>query len=118
MTTEPKPGTEANEAGSELECPKCGLLNPPRSRHCESCGAHLVVRCQSCGHRNERAASHCAKCGHRLHRSVWRRWRKRMFLKNYEFAPWHVGLLIVFVALVFYVVVKIAEFNFSSVFRP
>src|SRR5213083_456399 len=114
MTTVPKNNNATDEAanGKELECSKCGLLNPAHAHHCKNCGAHLVVRCHNCGQRNERTAAHCAHCGHRMHRSLWRKWHKRMFLKNYEFAPWHAVALVLFVALAFYVIVRIAESKF------
>jgi hypothetical protein len=76
----------------------------------------LVVRCHGCGKRAPRAETHCPHCGQRLHRSLWRKWRKKMFLKNYGLAPWHVGLLVVVVALVFYLIVKVAEIKLHWLF--
>lgn len=118
MTTGPSHDQAGNtaEAGQGLECPKCGRLTPPDARHCPECGAHLVVRCQRCGQRAPRALARCPHCGQRLHRSLWRKWRKKLFLRNYRLAPWQLGLLIVVAALVFYLIVKVAEIDLPVLF--
>lgn len=115
-TREPNPPPDDNVQRGELECPKCGENNPPGARHCGRGGAHLFVRCQACGRRTARAASHCAHCGHRLHRSFWRKWQRRLFRRNSRVAPWQVALLAVVVPVVFYLIVKIAEFSLAPLF--
>lgn len=46
-----------------MRCPACSTENPVGNRHCESCGARLVVPCARCGHRNSPSAHFCGSCG-------------------------------------------------------
>lgn len=111
--TENDPPARAAETGPSAEtgvvCAKCAQLNPNGRKICESCGAHLFVTCQHCGHRNQRIAPQCSHCGTRLHRSFWRRWRKKLFTDRGRLKPIHL-LMMLFVALAAYVIiVKLAN---------
>src|SRR5262252_5352177 len=46
-----------------MHCPACMADNPVENRHCQSCGAPLVVTCPKCGLRNSASARFCGSCG-------------------------------------------------------
>src|SRR5690348_1701503 len=96
MTSKSKPA---------VRCAKCGEVNPPGTNLCVKCGARTYISCHHCGHSNERSAKQCSKCGHRLHRSLWRRWRKRLFGEHPKITPVQIILLIVFVAVAYKVII-------------
>ena len=97
-----------------VACHKCEHLNPVGSRCCSLCGDHLYVTCHSCGHTNERARSRCPECGHRLHRSLWRKLRRKLLPRNTKVKPWEVGLLVVAVYVTYKLIVKLSELSFTA----
>jgi predicted amidophosphoribosyltransferase len=104
-----RPADTGSSAETGVVCAKCAQLNPNGRKICESCGAHLFVTCQTCGHRNQRVAPQCSHCGTRLHRSVWRRWRKKLLTERGLLKPLQL-LLILLVALAAYlIIVKLAN---------
>ncbi|MEM1074756.1 MAG: adenylate/guanylate cyclase domain-containing protein [Pseudomonadota bacterium] len=46
-----------------MECLKCGSVNRPGRRFCNSCGAALPVECSHCGFHNDPDDSFCGGCG-------------------------------------------------------
>jgi predicted amidophosphoribosyltransferase len=109
--TEPKVESESGETKFKQGtlCAKCDHMNPGGSNVCHVCGAHLYVSCHHCGHRNQRVMSHCAHCGERLHRSLLRRWHRKLFPKHSSLKLWHVLLLIVTVAIAYRIILKLAN---------
>lgn len=101
---------------STVRCAKCEYLNPHGSNVCGRCRAHLYVNCHHCGHRNQRAFALCAHCGQHLHRSLWRRWRKKLLPDDRLVKPWQVGLLILAVLLAYKIIVKVAEMQAPNTF--
>jgi hypothetical protein len=93
----------------EVTCAKCEHVNPPGARRCVRCGEHLFISCHRCGEKNERFRTRCASCGQRLHRSVWRRWRKKLFPERMKIKPFEIVLLIVAVIVTYKVIIKLAE---------
>ena len=102
MTTKTKPG---------VVCAKCGELNPPGKNTCSRCGARTYISCPHCGHANERAKTVCGECGRRLHRSPWRRWRKRLFGQRPKITPFQILLLLFFVLLAYKTIIFFAEYR-------
>ncbi len=100
-----------SKAERGLPCAKCRRLNAAAAKVCQYCGAHLFVTCPDCGHRNERALARCGSCGRRLHRSWWRRFRKRLFLKSQNVTPLQLALLVLGVLAAFGLIVLLAEFR-------
>ena len=49
-----------------MKCPRCERANPPSSKFCLECGAHLAARCPSCGTELPARARFCNECGHAL----------------------------------------------------
>lgn len=48
------------------QCGVCGLVNPPSSHNCQSCGYHLEVECPKCKNTCPSRVYICAKCGFAL----------------------------------------------------
>ncbi|MEK7685578.1 MAG: zinc ribbon domain-containing protein [Verrucomicrobiota bacterium] len=94
-----------------LVCAKCHRLNAAGGKVCKHCGAHLFVTCPDCGHRNERVMARCGSCGRRLHRSWWRRLKKRLFLKSQNVTPLQLALLVLGVLVGFAFIVFLLEFK-------
>jgi hypothetical protein len=47
-------------------CPRCGRVNPERSRECVDCSAALTVECPGCRRICWAGADRCAECGREL----------------------------------------------------
>jgi Double zinc ribbon len=114
MTTMPpnqdsRQGPTAGHQG--VLCTKCDHLNAAHLDICERCGSHLYVACPRCGRRHRRVSSRCTDCGARLHRSVWRRWRRWISKRRSKITPAHIGLAIVLAYAVYRVIVKLAEYS-------
>ncbi len=109
--TEPPPPTESPSHSSrpEVVCAKCHAANPHGANTCGACGAHLYVSCHHCGHRNERHHLRCTSCGLRLHRTFWRRVRKKVFPDAGMVRPQHVVLLVVMVLAGFLLILLIVD---------
>ncbi len=90
-------------------CAKCDHLNPPGSKVCGECGAHLFVACHYCGHKNRRVDAVCSQCGHHLHRSMWRRLQRKILGQNSKILVIE-GVLLVLVVLIGYkLIVNLVE---------
>ena len=85
-------------------CPKCKHDNSAEADQCAACGAHLYVDCRRCGHRNLRALSKCSECGRRLHRSLWRRLRSRVYIKGKRIGALEVVLFLIALLIVYHYV--------------
>jgi len=98
----------------EIACAKCGHLNLARTNSCAQCSARLYILCHHCGHSNERAADRCLECDRRLHRSSWRKLRKRIFGSRSKVSPFQILLLIFFVLMAYKVIVYVAEYRMPA----
>ena len=65
-----------------LLCPKCSHLNPGGLKQCEYCNSQLFVKCKKCGAKMQRGISKCAECRHRIHKSPFRKLKRRMFRRS------------------------------------
>jgi serine/threonine-protein kinase len=54
---------EPEEAGPDITCPKCQVVNGNQVRFCKYCGARLKVDCTLCHIENRVDATHCIRCG-------------------------------------------------------
>lgn len=57
--TLPSPPAEVDT----IECPKCGVVNPPQMRFCLNCSRRLKVDCTLCHTENRVDTKKCIKCG-------------------------------------------------------
>src|ERR1700736_1929487 len=48
---------------AEINCPQCGVANPPAARFCMACGAPLARSCPTCGAEAPAGARFCMACG-------------------------------------------------------
>ncbi len=112
--------TKSSESGEDdlnkparpgVQCHKCGAHNRPAGNRCDACGAHLWIACHHCGHRNVRSAACCGECGRRLHQSLAKRWKKKLFKGNQRIPPWQIILLVLAVWLVYRLIVFLATFR-------
>ena len=92
MSREEQPGVEGKKAKTAV-CAKCGHENIGRSR-CEKCGAGLFIVCPDCHHRNSRSLTDCAECGRRLHKSWWRKLKRKLVGKGDEVTPFLMLLIV------------------------
>jgi hypothetical protein len=97
-------------------CAKCDHLNPPGSKVCEECGARLFVACHYCGHKNRRVDAACAQCGHHLHRSVWRRWQRKILGQNVKLLVIEAILFVILVVIGFKLIIHFVESPAASGF--
>ena len=49
-----------------MQCPSCGVDNPPDNRFCEQCGVAIESRCPQCGGALRPGTRFCGGCGHPL----------------------------------------------------
>ncbi len=49
-----------------MQCPSCGMSNPPHGLFCGYCGAPLPRRCPKCGGENPQNVLFCGHCGNAL----------------------------------------------------
>ena len=61
-----------------MNCPTCGIENPPDAEFCGNCGVPLAIQpeepegiiyCTSCGTKNSTASRNCSECGNELRHS-------------------------------------------------
>jgi hypothetical protein len=45
-----------------IDCPSCGIENPPQARKCMNCGLSLGHVCPACNHHNPPRADYCLEC--------------------------------------------------------
>ena len=97
-----------------VTCAKCHHVNLSTVKACESCGSRLFITCHHCGRRNDRVAPACSHCGHSFRRSAWRRlWKKLAPAGRRRLTVFQGMLLVLAVWVVYEVIVRLAEFNFS-----
>ncbi len=116
MTAEPdqQPAKKPARPEALVPCAKCEEMNPGGSSRCGFCGAHLYVSCHHCGHSNQRVFSRCTHCGERLHRSLWRRWRKKLFPDRSKLTPFQLLALIIGVVVTYLIILKLTNLTPSS----
>jgi hypothetical protein len=83
-------------------CSKCGTRNDPDRKYCDACAAHLYVTCPSCRGTNDRANSRCHLCGSALHRSAWRRLRRKLLSRHGRMAAYQVLLFVLAIGLLWW----------------
>ena len=101
----------AEQTDRGVLCAKCEHINPRKLSSCERCSAHLYVTCVDCGHRNERGFTRCKECGRRLHRRLGERLVRRIVGPNFAIKPLHVLIFCAGIALVFGVIVFVANIH-------
>ncbi len=113
--TSPKHSSNPQPAqGERVVCAKCEQVAPAGTSRCPECGAHLYVNCHYCGQRNQRIEETCRHCHERLHRTRSRRWLKKLLPEHTKVKPAYILLLILAVALVYRLIVNLAEFKFPN----
>ena len=65
-----------------LLCPKCSHLNPGNLKQCEYCNSQLFVKCKKCGAKMQRVISKGPEWRHRIHKSPFRKLKRRMFRRS------------------------------------
>lgn len=95
-------------------CAKCEHLNPPGTSECTFCGAHLYVTCHACGARNSRVNARCSECHKSMHRSLWKKWSRKLAPKKSRYKVWHFVLLSIAVFITYKLIVRLAEFQSST----
>ena len=103
----PESGLTAPPSERGVLCAKCDHLNPPGSKACEECGAHLYVACHYCGHKNRRVDAVCTECG----RSLWRRWQRKFLGQNRKILIVELILLVIVVVVGFNIIVRLVEYK-------
>ena len=78
-----------------LLCPKCNHLNPGDLRQCEYCNSQLFVKCKKCGVKVQRVISKCPECHHRMHKSPFRKLKRRMFRRSKKITLGQVGIIVI-----------------------
>lgn len=104
---EPSPPEPKGGQPDSVFCARCDHRNPDGFKTCEKCGSHLYVTCHNCGKRNERAATRCDECGMRLHRSFFRKLRKRFQKTSRHISIGQLLLLALCVGLAFLLIMFI-----------
>jgi hypothetical protein len=94
-----------------LLCLKCNHLNPRDLKQCEYCNSQLFVKCKKCGAKVQRVISKCPECRHRMHKSPFRKLKRRMFRRSKKIALGEVGIIVI-VAYGAYKVITMAAGKF------
>ncbi|MDP6794909.1 MAG: zinc ribbon domain-containing protein [Verrucomicrobiota bacterium] len=94
-----------------LLCLKCNHLNPRDLKQCEYCNSQLFVKCKKCGAKVQRVISKCPECRHRMHKSPFRKFKRRMFRRSKKIALGEVGIIVI-VAYGAYKVITMAAGKF------
>jgi len=76
-----------------LLCPKCTHLNPGDLKLCEYCNSQLFVKCKKCGAKVQRVWSQCPECHHRMHKSPFRKLKRRLFRKSQKITLGQVAIM-------------------------
>src|SRR5436309_5406515 len=98
-----------DNAVAVVACPKCKHVNAETDDYCGECGAHLYVACRRCGHLNERVRLRCIQCGHRLHKTVWHRWRRRLYVRGKRIGALEIILFLLVLVLVYYYISRLGH---------
>ena len=93
-----------------LLCPKCSHLNPGGLKLCEYCNSQLFVKCKKCGAKVQRVISKCPKCRHRMHKSPFRKLKRRMFRRSKKLTLGQAAIMLI-VAYGAYKVITMAASN-------
>ena len=78
-----------------LLCPKCSHLNPGNLKQCEYCNSQLFVKCKKCGAKMQRVISKCPECRHRIHKSPFRKLKRRMFRRSKKVTIGQIAVLLI-----------------------
>jgi hypothetical protein len=55
-------GTNFGDPQDHVDCPSCGVQNPPQARKCMNCGLSLGKICPACNTSNPPGTDYCLKC--------------------------------------------------------
>jgi hypothetical protein len=97
-------------------CAKCEHVNKPGSTTCSVCRSHLHVKCKDCGAINERVLTTCRSCGRKLHRNAFQKLTATLSRSRSQFKPSFVILLLIIVAVVFYMVITLTHMPMPRLF--
>ena len=78
-----------------LLCPKCSHLNPGNLKQCEYCTSQLFVKCKKCGAKMQRVIAKCPECRHRIHKSPFRKLKRRMFRRSKKITIGQMMILVI-----------------------
>lgn len=100
----------ADERGT-VTCAKCGHTNPGSRLKCETCSSRLWLGCPDCGHRNERQNNKCNRCGRRLHKTWYRRLRRKLLGSDDEVTIFMIVLAVILVIILLGGILWLGESN-------
>lgn len=104
----------SRKSAKGILCAKCEHVNQAGATTCSVCRAHLHIKCNDCGTVNERVLGTCRNCGRKLHRNALQRLASRLSRSRTQIKPIPVLLLIAVAGAIFYLVVKLTEFQLPT----